>query len=164
LMQVDELQASISRPLPLSHREARVFPVERSISGFGVAANDLLTRMDEILKATVRIIEIAELVGVSDQQANKIVDAPGFPGPVEREGQSRLWDRRRSRLGQRSGGVGSLGANGSGRPPQTIRCYPRRSPADPGTSRRPRAPSTTAWLLLAHGTAAVYRWRYGHRR
>jgi hypothetical protein len=112
-MQVDELQASISRPLPLSNREARVFPVEPSISRFGVAANDLLTRMDEMLKATVRIIEIAELVGVSHQQANKIADAPGFPGPVEREGQSRLWDRRRSRLGQRSGGVGSLGANGS---------------------------------------------------
>jgi hypothetical protein len=65
--------------------------------------------MDEMLKATVRIIEIAELVGVSHQQANKIADAPGFPSPVEREGQSRLWDRRRSRLGQRSGGVGGAG-------------------------------------------------------
>ena len=31
-----------------------------------------------MLKATVRIIEIAELVGVSHQQANKIADAPGF--------------------------------------------------------------------------------------
>ena len=48
-----------------------------------------------MLKATVRIIEITELVGVSHQQANKIADAPGFPSPVEREGQSRLWDRRR---------------------------------------------------------------------
>jgi len=62
-----------------------------------------------MLKATVRIIEITELVGVSHQQANKIADAPGFSSPVEREGQSRLWDRRRSRLGQRSGGVGGAG-------------------------------------------------------
>jgi hypothetical protein len=56
-MQVDELQATISRPLPLSHREARVFSVEPSIGRFGVAANDLLTGMDEMLKATVRINE-----------------------------------------------------------------------------------------------------------
>jgi hypothetical protein len=75
-MQVDKLQASISRPLPLSHREARVFPVEPSISGFGVAANDLLTRMDETLKATFRIIEIAELVGVSNQRAHQMKEPP----------------------------------------------------------------------------------------
>jgi hypothetical protein len=68
LKQVDELQASISRPLPLSHREARVFPVEPSISGFAVAANDLLARMDEMPKATVRIIEIAELLGLATSE------------------------------------------------------------------------------------------------
>ena len=28
------------------------------------------------------------------QPASKIADAPGFPTPVGREGQSRLWDRR----------------------------------------------------------------------
>ena len=38
------------------------------------------------MKATVRIIEIAELVGVSHQQANKIADAPGFPSPVRTRG------------------------------------------------------------------------------
>ena len=43
---------------------------------------------------TVRIIEIAELLGVSHQRASKIADERGFPDPVVREGQSRLWDRR----------------------------------------------------------------------
>ena len=76
MRQVDELQASASRPLPLSHRKARVFPVEPSIARFGVAANDLLTRMDEMPKATVRIIEIAELLGVSHQRASKIAEEP----------------------------------------------------------------------------------------
>ena len=42
---------------------------------------------------TVRIIEIAELLGVSHQRASKIVDGRGFPKPLAREGQSRLWDR-----------------------------------------------------------------------
>ena len=45
-------------------------------------------------QTTLRILEIAELLGVSHQRASKIVDEPGFPAPVGREGQSRLWDRR----------------------------------------------------------------------
>jgi len=43
---------------------------------------------------TVRIIEIAELLGVSKQRAHQIADEASFPAPVRREGQSRLWDRR----------------------------------------------------------------------
>ena len=43
---------------------------------------------------TVRIIAIAELLGVSKQRAHQIADEPGFPAPVGREGQSRVWDRR----------------------------------------------------------------------
>lgn len=43
---------------------------------------------------TLRIIEIAELLGVTHQRASKIADQAGFPAPVGREGQSRLWDRR----------------------------------------------------------------------
>ena len=43
---------------------------------------------------TVRIIEIAELLGVSKQRAHQIADEPSFPAPVGRQGQSWLWDRR----------------------------------------------------------------------
>jgi predicted DNA-binding transcriptional regulator AlpA len=42
----------------------------------------------------VRVSEIAEILGVSHQRASKIVDERGFPRPIGRQGQSRLWDRR----------------------------------------------------------------------
>jgi FkbM family methyltransferase len=47
--------------------------------------------------ATARLDEIAELLSVSHQRASKIVGQPGFPAPVGREGQRRLWDRREVR-------------------------------------------------------------------
>jgi predicted DNA-binding transcriptional regulator AlpA len=43
---------------------------------------------------TVRIMEIADILGVSHQRASKIVAERGFPKPVGHEGQSRVWDRR----------------------------------------------------------------------
>jgi predicted DNA-binding transcriptional regulator AlpA len=43
---------------------------------------------------TVRITEIAELLGVSHQRASKISRDPDLPRPIGREGQSRVWDRR----------------------------------------------------------------------
>jgi hypothetical protein len=43
-------------------------------------------------KATVRVVEIAELLGVSKQRAHQLVGELGFPAPAGREGQSRLWD------------------------------------------------------------------------
>lgn len=43
---------------------------------------------------TVRLTEIAGILGVSHQRTSVIVRQPGFPKPVGREGQSRLWDRR----------------------------------------------------------------------
>jgi predicted DNA-binding transcriptional regulator AlpA len=43
---------------------------------------------------TVRITEIAELLGVTHQRTSVIVRQRGFPKPVGREGQSRLWDGR----------------------------------------------------------------------
>ena len=43
---------------------------------------------------TVRIIEIAELLGVSKQRAHQIADESGFPAPVTEDGRGRLWDRR----------------------------------------------------------------------
>ena len=43
---------------------------------------------------TVRLVEIATLLGVTMQRAHQIADEDGFPLPVGRGGQSRLWDRR----------------------------------------------------------------------
>jgi predicted DNA-binding transcriptional regulator AlpA len=43
---------------------------------------------------TVRLVEIAELLGVSRQRAHQIAEEPGFPTPVERDGRGRLWERR----------------------------------------------------------------------
>jgi hypothetical protein len=52
-------------------------------------------RQGDVTKSsTVRVMEIAELLGLTHQRASKIADEPGFPAPVGREGQSRLWDRR----------------------------------------------------------------------
>jgi hypothetical protein len=43
---------------------------------------------------SVRLVEIAEILGVTHQRASKIVAGRGFSKPVGREGQNRLWDRR----------------------------------------------------------------------
>ena len=43
---------------------------------------------------TVRMIEIAELLGVSKQRAHQIADERAFPAPVAEDGRGRLWDRR----------------------------------------------------------------------
>jgi len=39
------------------------------------------------------LVEIAELLGVTKQQAHELADEPGFPAPVADDGRSRLWDR-----------------------------------------------------------------------
>jgi len=43
---------------------------------------------------TVRIIEIAELLGVSKQRAHQIADESGFPPSLAEDARGRLWDRR----------------------------------------------------------------------
>jgi hypothetical protein len=48
--------------------------------------------------SSLRLVEIAELLGVSHQRASKIVEERGFPRPIGRQGQSRLWDRREGRV------------------------------------------------------------------
>jgi hypothetical protein len=45
---------------------------------------------------TVRVREIAELLGVTHQRASKIVQERGFPEPVGVNGHSREWDRAKS--------------------------------------------------------------------
>jgi hypothetical protein len=42
---------------------------------------------------SVRVVEIAEILGVSHQRASRIVAGSDFPGPVGQEGRSRLWSR-----------------------------------------------------------------------
>ena len=44
--------------------------------------------------STVRVTEIADILGVTHKRASKIIIERGFPKPVGREGQSRLWNRR----------------------------------------------------------------------
>jgi len=60
---------------------------------------------------TVRVIDIAEILGVSHRRASKIVEMPDFPKPIGREGRSRLWDRREVVAWARSGTARSPGAD-----------------------------------------------------
>jgi predicted DNA-binding transcriptional regulator AlpA len=46
---------------------------------------------------SVRLIEIAELLGVSKQRAHQIAEEKGFPAPLAEDGRGRLWDRREVR-------------------------------------------------------------------
>jgi hypothetical protein len=76
---------------------------------------------------TVRILEIAELLGVTHQRASKIADEPGFPAPVGREGQRAAYRiGARSRRGRSGGGARSLGASRGTRP--TMRRFDRQEP------------------------------------
>ena len=43
---------------------------------------------------TIRVVEIAELLGVSKQRAHQNAYEDGFPAPVAEDGRGRLWDRR----------------------------------------------------------------------
>ena len=43
---------------------------------------------------TVRVAEIAELLGVSKQRAHQIADESGFPVPVAEDGRGRQRDQR----------------------------------------------------------------------
>ena len=42
----------------------------------------------------IRLVEIADLLGVTKQRAHQIVDEPGFPSPVAEDVRGRFWDRR----------------------------------------------------------------------
>jgi hypothetical protein len=45
-------------------------------------------------RTSIRLVEIAELLGVSKQRAHQIADERGFPAPVAEDGRGRLWNRR----------------------------------------------------------------------
>jgi hypothetical protein len=42
----------------------------------------------------IRLVEIAELLGVTKQRVHQIADEEGFPVPVAEDGRGRLWERR----------------------------------------------------------------------
>jgi len=50
--------------------------------------------MAEMPKATARVVEIAELLGVSKQRAHQLAAERDFPAPVTEDSRGRLWDRR----------------------------------------------------------------------
>jgi prophage regulatory protein len=43
---------------------------------------------------TVRLTEIADLLGVTKQRAHQIAEEKGFPTPLAEDGRGRVWDRR----------------------------------------------------------------------
>jgi predicted DNA-binding transcriptional regulator AlpA len=45
-------------------------------------------------RSTVRLVEIAEFLGVTKQRVHQIVGEPGFPESVDEDVRGRLWDRR----------------------------------------------------------------------
>jgi predicted DNA-binding transcriptional regulator AlpA len=42
----------------------------------------------------IRLVNVAELLGVTKQRTHQIVDEPGFPDPVTEDGGARIWRRR----------------------------------------------------------------------
>jgi predicted DNA-binding transcriptional regulator AlpA len=42
---------------------------------------------------TVRLVEIAELLGVSKQRAHQIAEENGFPAPLFEDVRGRVWSR-----------------------------------------------------------------------
>jgi hypothetical protein len=41
----------------------------------------------------VRLVEIAELLGVTKQRAHQIAEAKGFPAPLAEDARGRVWSR-----------------------------------------------------------------------
>jgi predicted DNA-binding transcriptional regulator AlpA len=42
----------------------------------------------------IRLIEIAELLGVTKQRAHQIAEERGFPAPLAEDARGRVWSRR----------------------------------------------------------------------
>jgi predicted DNA-binding transcriptional regulator AlpA len=49
---------------------------------------------DNVAQArTVRLVEIAELLGVNKQRAHQIAEEKGFPAPLAEDVRGRVWSR-----------------------------------------------------------------------
>jgi len=53
-----------------------------------------MASMTRLPQCPIRLVEIAEFLGVTKQRAHQIAEAKGFPEPVDRDGRGRLWNRR----------------------------------------------------------------------
>jgi predicted DNA-binding transcriptional regulator AlpA len=42
---------------------------------------------------TLRVVQVAELLGVTKQRAHQIADEPGFPSSVAEDARDRVWSR-----------------------------------------------------------------------
>ena len=42
---------------------------------------------------TVRLVEIAELLGVTKQRAHQLAEEKGFPAPLTADARGRVWSR-----------------------------------------------------------------------
>jgi predicted DNA-binding transcriptional regulator AlpA len=49
--------------------------------------------MPERPSRTIRLVKIAELLGVTKQRAHQLADAEGFPAPVAEDARGRVWSR-----------------------------------------------------------------------
>jgi predicted DNA-binding transcriptional regulator AlpA len=89
---------------------------------------------------TVRIIEIAELLGVTKQRAHQIAGESGFPAPVAEDVRGRLWSRYEVQAWRSDGAWRSPG--GEGYRPSSVRRFStariRSPPRSPGSSLLPR--------------------------
>src|SRR4029453_2285220 len=78
------------------------------------AATYLLPRNTAMTSPGTRLVEIAELLGVSKQRAHQIAEAKGFRTPLAEDARGRVWSRTRSRHGRSVGDARSPGASSSG--------------------------------------------------
>jgi hypothetical protein len=107
---------------------------------------------------TVRLLEIAEILGVTKQRAHQLAEEQGFPAPLAEDGRARLWSRREA---QGSRGLCCQAKNqlpdlgGKRRPPRPLaRTFTCAEPAgganeagsraQPGTSSRSRGSTRAA--------------------
>jgi hypothetical protein len=60
---------------------------------------------------TVRLVEIAELLGVTKQRAHQIAEEKGFPAPLAEAARGRVWSSTRCRRGRNAGRARSPGTD-----------------------------------------------------
>ena len=51
-------------------------------------------RSEAGMSVTIRLVKVAEILGVSKQRAHQLAGEDGFPAPVAEDARGRLWGRR----------------------------------------------------------------------